>query len=217
MKSRRLKRRLPGLAASCLMATGVLLACAVSVRAGGVLRSSLDRPDAAPPPFLTLGPSLGDTRGEGGLRPGVSGGLVLSPAAGAEIFPPLYDFNLGLVLHGEYRSVARGRDLVAAGLVARRYLGDLRGEAPARVAFVGLGLDIAQISYPGAAAADSAATAIPAGELRNYSGVLEAGWELRPSPRTLVVALVRWRRFVDTGFDYSGWSCHLQAGFPVPW
>ena len=217
MKSIRVKRRTPGLAAACLAAAGLMLAGAVPAPAGGVLRSSLDRPDAAPAPFLTLGPSVGDTRGEGGLRPGVSGGLVLSPAAGAEIFPPLYDLDCGLILHGEYRSVARGRDLVAAGLVARRYFGDLRREAPARVAFVGLGLDVAQISYPGTAAADSAATATDAGELRNYSGVLEAGWELRPSPRTLVVALVRWRRFVDMGFDYSGWTFHLQAGIPVPW
>ncbi len=217
MKSIRRSRRTPGIVAACLVTAGMLLACAASARADGVVRSSLDRPDAAPPPFLTLGPSLGDTRSDGGLRPGVSGGLVLSPAAGAEIFPPLYDWNLGLILHGEYRSVARGRDLVAAGLVARRYFRDLRQEAPARAAFVGLGLDIAQISYPGAAAADSAATATAAGELRNYSGVLEGGWELRPSPRTLIVALVRWRRFVDADFDYSGWSCHLQAGFPVPW
>ncbi|MBK7702919.1 MAG: hypothetical protein IPI34_08520 [bacterium] len=47
--------------------------------------------------------------------------------------------------------------------------------------------------------------------------MLEGGWELRPSPRTLIVALVRWRRFIDAGLDYSGWSCHLQAGFPIPW
>jgi len=217
MDARRPGWRMPVIAAPLAVAVGLLLVCAAAARADGRLRSSLARPDAAPPPFLVLGPSLGDTRSDGGLRPGASGALVLSPAAGAEIFPPLYDLNLGLVLHGEYRSVARGRDLVAAGLVARRYFQDQRREAAPRAAFVGLGLDIGQISYPGAAAADSTAEAAAAGELRNYSGVLEAGWELRPSPRTLIVALVRWRRFVDAGYDYSGWSCHLQAGFPVPW
>ncbi|MBK6899320.1 MAG: hypothetical protein IPH09_08640 [bacterium] len=217
MRARRQGRRTPAIAAACLAGAGLLLAWAVGARADGIVRSSLDRPDRAPPPFLVLGPSVGDTRAEGGLRPGFSGGLVLTPAAGAEIFPPLYDLNLGLVLHGEYRGVAQGRDLVAAGLVARRYFRDQRRESTPRAAFVGLGLDIAQISFPGAAAADSTAEATAAGELRNYSGVLEGGWELRPSPRTLIVALVRWRRFIDAGFDYSGWSCHLQAGFPIPW
>lgn len=217
MKAKWSYRRMPGIAGACLVAVAVLLTCAASSRAGGVLRSSLDRPDRAPTPFLTFGPSFGDTRSEGGLRPGFSGALVMSPASGAEIFPPLYDLNLGLVLHGEYRSVAQERDLIAAGLVVRRYFSDLQRDAPARTAFVGLGLDIAQISYPGVAAADSASSSTPAGELRNWSGVLECGWELRPSPRTLVVALLRWRRFVDSGFDYSGWSCHLQAGFPLPW
>jgi hypothetical protein len=210
-------RRTPGIAVVCLAVVGATLVCAASARAGGVMRSALDRPDAAPPPFLTLGLSVGDTRAVGGLRPGVSGGLVLGPAAGAEIFPPLYDLNLGLVLQGEYRSVARGRDLVAAGLVARRYFSDVRRDAPARTAFVGLGLDVAQISYPAAAAADTSAAGAAAGEVRNYSGVLECGWELRPAPGALIVALVRWRRFDYSGFDYSGWSCHLQAGIPIPW
>ncbi|MBK7702921.1 MAG: hypothetical protein IPI34_08535 [bacterium] len=135
MRARRQGRRTPAIAAACLAGAGLLLAWAVGARADGIVRSSLDRPDRAPPPFLVLGPSVGDTRAEGGLRPGFSGGLVLSPAAGAEIFPPLYDLNLGLVLHGEYRGVARGRDLVAAGLVARRYFRDQRWESTPRAAF----------------------------------------------------------------------------------
>ena len=166
---------------------------------------TLDRPDAPGAIFVVAHASLGGTVGYDVPRPGGGISLLFRPRAASELLAPLYDWNTGLVVQGDWRSVSRDRRLLSLGLVLRRYLDDRRAAVAGASPFIGAGLGVAQGNSPDLA------------PVRSWLWLAEAGWETSPSPATVLFLRIELHAWRGGGLDYSGWSLQLGAGVPVPW
>ncbi len=207
-----------------LAATTVLFAASVHA---GALHHALDRPDKPQSPLITLGPTVGGAPDWELLRCGFSGSILFRPAAAAGIFAPLYYWNTGLVLHGEYRDIAPDRNILTADLVLRRYL--VRGHRRDRgsILFAGAGGGLALIGYPRAVSSGAAAeegeeeaSAPPnyqRSEQRYYSFLAELGYEHDLTDSLVILWKAQWRSYIWSSRDYSNWSLHVQLGIPLPW
>ncbi|MBU0741929.1 hypothetical protein KKG45_03565 [bacterium] len=212
--------------AVCALLWGAAVLCAASVRAGPLYRS-LDRPDKARPPLITLGPTLGGSPDWEMFRFGFSGSILFRPDAAAGIFAPLYYWNTGLVLHGEYRDIAPDRNILTADLVLRRYLVDGHRRSRGTALFAGAGGGLALVGYPvavpagdsaaGEAAADAAPQRYQRGEQRYYTFLAELGYEQDMTDSIVLLWKAQWRGYIWGSRDYSNWSLHVQIGFPLPW
>ena len=204
----------------------VLLIAALSgfsasfVQAGGVVRSALDRPDRPDPTLIAVGPTLGASFShEHALSWGFAGSILFRPAAASEFLGPLYDWNTGLILEGEWRRLAPKRDLLTADVVLRRYAVDMRDGVIGTSLFVGAGGGLALIGYPVTTAAADATSSprVTRGENLLGSLLFEVGYEHRPATNLVLISKVQWRNAIEKPFDYSHWSIHALVGIPVPW
>ena len=206
---------------ACLLTVGGGVATAVA--GGGVLRSDLDRPARLPPAWLMAGPSVGGSPDWDPLTLGGAAAILLPPARAADLFPPCWDWNCGLVLGGEYRDIGDRRNLVVLDLGLRRYVGAPRPGDPRPVPFAGVALGIALASFPvgGGTVVDStgAAVAVPPrhAEERWFTTAVDLGYQWRPHPRITCAALARWRTYIHRPRDYSHWSVQFLIGIPTPW
>jgi len=192
----------------------------------GALYHALDRPDRAGPPLITLGPTFGGAPDWAKYRFGFSGAILLRPDAAANLCAPLYYWNTGLVIQGEYRDIAPDRNLLAADLVVRRYFVDGRRRGRSAVLFAGAGGGLALVAYPvtvasGDAEGEEEAEDAPAetrrGEQRYYSFLAELGYEREVAANVVLIWKAQWRSYIWSSRDYSNWSLHAQIGFPLPW
>lgn len=213
-------------AATALLAVTLLLLTAST--AAGALHHALDRPDRPAPPLLTFGPTVGGSPDWKPFRYGVSGSILFRPDSAASIFNPLYYWNTGLVLHGEYRDIAPDRNILTADVVLRRYLVDAarRGHGP--VLFVGAGGGVALVGYPYTVVAEevegegdeSESTTPPdvqRAEASYYSFLAELGYERDLPGGVVMVWKAQWRNYVWASRDFSNWTFHVQLGIPLPW
>jgi len=187
-------------------------------------RSSLDRPDRARPPLLTVGPTVGGTSDWQPFRFGASASILFHPDTAAHLISALYDWNTALVLQWEYRDIDRGRNLEAADAVLRHYFGDVTRVSREATLFAGFGVGIALIDYPPATPVSgdgeeeiSATLKSETGEDKYYSLMLEFGYERDLSRSMVLLWKMQWRNYVWGGRDYSNYTVHIQLGFPLPW
>jgi len=220
-KGRRGRRRR---AATTLLA-GTLLLLAAST-AAAALHHALERPDRPAPPVITFGPTVGGSPDWSPFRYGVSGSILFRPDAAASIFNPLFYWNTGLVLHGEYRDIAPDRNILTFDVVLRRYLVDpsRRGRGAGR--FAGAGGGVALAGYPYTVAADEdeggeTETTTPPDVQRAedsyYSFLAELGYERDLAGGLVVVWKAQWRSYIWSARDFSNWTVHVQFGVPLPW
>ncbi len=191
-----------------------------SAYAGGVLRSALDRPDRPSPPLIAIGPTLGSSVAhDHALSWGFAGSILFQPAAASEFLGPLWDWNTGMILEGEWRRLDSGRDLLTADMVLRRYAVNMRDGTTGTSLFVGAGGGLAMIGYPiTVAAADSNSVAqTKPGHNMLGSLIFEMGYEYRPQPTMVLIAKAQWRNAIEKPYDYSHWTFHTLVGFPIPW
>lgn len=199
-----------------------LLVTAASAQAP--FRSSLDRPDRARAPLLTVGPTMGGAADWQPFRYGASVSILFHPDTAAHLISALYDWNTALVLQWEYRDIDRGRNLQTADAVLRHYFGDIARMNGGATLFAGFGGGIALINYPPAVATsgegeeeDSAPLQTETGEDKYYSLMLEFGYERNLSGSVVLLWKMQWRNYVWGGRDYSNYTAHIQLGFPLPW
>jgi hypothetical protein len=219
----------PGNAVRALCAAALLLAAAATV--AGAEHRSLDRPDRPQPPLLTCGPTVGGAPDWSTLRYGVSGSFLLRPDTAAGIFTPLFYWDTGLVVHGEYRDIAPDRNILTADLLLRRYVGGAPRRGGGAVLFVGAGGGLALVGFPVPVATDDgegegedgtkqAETAPPEtrrAEERYFSFVAELGYERDLAAGVALIWKGQWRNYIWSSRDYSNWSFHVQLGIPFPW
>jgi len=172
-------------------------------------RTTLDRPPGRGPIFLLGTVSAGGGASYDGLTRGYGGTILFRPAAAADFWGFLYDWNTAMVWQGGYRSVATNSHLLAADLIFRRYRSSMRQRVRISSWFAGLGIGGTEITFPRANGSSSSDTW--------FSLVAELGYEYSLRENLLAVLKGQWRRFNHEQLNYSGWSLQFGLGIPLPW
>jgi len=204
-------------AVAALLASGPIAA-----RAGidDLPRRSLDRPAEAGSVYLVGLASVGTATDRGGVRAGCGGELIFRPHAAADLHRPFYDWNTGLVFHGEYFSVDSGRDFGAGDIILRRYLADMRRGPAGRSWFIGLGAGIGRATEPRSAPVVEGAESEGSSDsrkVRDFTFLIETGCEWSPADGCALLAKIQWRFFRCGEIDYTNALLMVGAGVPVPW
>ncbi|MFH1841720.1 MAG: hypothetical protein ABIF77_00800 [bacterium] len=171
--------------------------------------ATLDRPPGRGPIFLLGTMSVGGGASYDGLTRGYGVTILFRPAAAADFWGFLYDWNTAMVWQGSYRSVAEKSHLLAADLLFRRYRTSLRQRSRGNSWFGGLGIGGTEVTFPRANGSRSSDTW--------FTLVAELGYEYSPRENLLTVLKGQWRRHRHAQLDYSGWSLHFGLGIPLPW
>jgi hypothetical protein len=170
--------------------------------------SRLQRPPGRGPTYVTASGATGHLRDGDQVRPGYSLGVVFRPHRAADFHPPLYAWNMGLVLQID-RQGGGPATLISGDLILRRYLADMRPFAAGRAAFVGLGAGIAHASW-------SHQPDTPDGSADGFAFLVEFGLEWNLDRALVLTGKGQYRLYDRGGHDLSGWSLHAGIGLPFP-
>jgi hypothetical protein len=140
---------------------------------------------------------------------GIGGEFIFRPASAADFWGFLYDWNTAMVWQADYRPIAEDRRLLAGDFILRRYLANMRDEARGRSLFIGLGIGVAEITFPASEGSPTHDTW--------WSWVVESGIEMSPSDKWVALCKVQWRHYSHNNWNYSGYSVSVGLGIPVPW
>lgn len=176
--------------------------------AGDELPPTLARPVDRGPIFLLGYLAVGGTPEYESVSPGYGVSILFRPQAAANLMRPLYQWNTGMVLQVEYRPVESDRSLLAADLVFRRYLANMKDEVIGTSYFLGLGIGAAEVTFP--------SESHTASEIW-WTYLVEFGSERSPSVGWTFVVKGQWRFFDHNDRNYSSWSAQFGIGFPLPW
>ena len=189
----------------------------VLVLLGGVVPRATATTDLPPnlarapdrgPIFLMGSAAVGGTPGYDTFSPGFGVSILFRPQAAANFLSFLYRWNTGMIMQAEYRPVAAERRLLAADLIFRRYLGNMKDETVGTAYFVGLGIGAAEVTYPVGSRTSSEIW---------WTYLVEFGSERSPSDHWAFVLKGQWRIYDHHTRDYSSWSVHFGIGIPLPW
>ncbi len=204
-------RRPPGFsrfASSALLLLVFLCGSVPWAAAATELPSNLARAPDRGPIFLMGSAAVGGTPGYDTFSPGFGVSILFRPQAAANFLSFLYRWNTGMIMQAEYRPVAAERRLLAADLIFRRYLANMKDETIGTSYFVGLGIGAAEVTYPVASRTSSEIW---------WTYLVECGSERSPSDHWTFVLKGQWRIYDHHTRDYSSWSVHFGIGIPLPW
>jgi len=160
------------------------------------------------PIFLMGSAAVGGTPGYDTFNPGFGVSILFRPQAAANFLSFLYRWNTGMIMQVEYRPVAADRRLLAADLIFRRYLANMKDETIGTSYFVGLGIGAAEATYPVGTRSSSEIW---------WTYLVEFGSERSPSDHWTFVLKGQWRIYDHHTRNYSSWSVHFGIGIPLPW
>jgi hypothetical protein len=191
----------------------VIALCALVTPVGVVAAESelpptLARPIDRGPIFLLGYLAVGGTPEYESFEPGYGVSILFRPQAAANFLRPLYTWNTGMILQAEYRPVTSDRRLLAADLIFRRYLSDMKREVIGTSYFLGFGVGAAEVTFPVSSRTSSEIW---------WTYLAEFGSERSPSEGWTFVFKGQWRLYNHHDRDYSSWSVQFGIGFPLPW